>query len=58
VKAEAAEKRGPKRREAALAEPTLLPGVCPRSDVIELDADRMQLVARNTAFGWSGAKFV
>jgi len=28
-----ARKRGRKRREAALAEPTLLPGVCPRSDV-------------------------
>jgi hypothetical protein len=38
-------KRGRKRREAALAEPTLLPGVCPRSDVTKLDAKEMGMVA-------------
>jgi hypothetical protein len=34
------------KREAALAEPTLLPGVCPRSGFVKLDAaDRKRLQA-------------
>ena len=51
-------KRGRKRREAALAEPTLLPGVCPRSDVIKLDARGMRLVAGDIGFALHGAKFL
>jgi hypothetical protein len=51
-------KRGRKRREAALAEPTLLPGVCPRSDVTKLDANEMGLVANLLGAARFRAKFV